>query len=200
MTTTLTSLPSASDVEKRKPLIKSGLRVAVIGKAGAGKTTASNWIGARYGHERLHFAAALKEHAAALWGEDVVHHNRGYLQQFGVAIRNIDPDTWVRILVSRINNYDESVPLVVDDCRFPNEVDALVENEFRFIRIEADEAVREDRLMRIGKLESHEQLHHESETAIDDYKAEITIRNDMGDWEAFQRLVFSAMGTLNGHD
>ncbi len=154
--------------------------IAFVGKAGAGKTTAAESLGWSAGpYRRLSFAKALKDMALQIWG-DGAHHNRSLLQRFGVAMRDLDQDVWVRIVVRAIElgrEQDSTTRFVVDDCRFPNEYHALRELGFVVVRITAPKFERVDRLMANGKLQDESQLDHISETAIDDYVPEYTIEN-----------------------
>lgn len=154
--------------------------VAITGKMGAGKTTVADYLSVTYDYNQLHFAAALKQTAAAIWGEEKVHHNRDLLQKFGVAVRDIDEDAWVNIVVRKIEEADwyGTFHHVVDDCRFPNEWEALANLDFRFIQVEADENERFSRLQRIHKIDDREQMTHISETAIEQFNPDYTITNN----------------------
>lgn len=148
--------------------------IAFIGKMGSGKTTAAQYLVRRYGYEAVHMAAPLKRIAAELWPEN--GDDRDRLQRLGIAVRRIDRDTWVDLAARTIDQLEG--PVVVDDCRFPNEYEALAERGFRFVEIICEETARVDRLMRIGRLQDHSQLRHESETALDDralYPVDATI-------------------------
>ncbi len=137
--------------------------VAFLGKAGAGKTTAAEFLVEHHGYTRLSFAALLKDISVQIWGEDA-RTDRDKLQKLGVAVREIDPDAWVGALGRSL---DRGGPIVVDDCRFPNEYWMLKVDGFVFIEVCANEALRVDRLQRNGKLQDISQLTHVSETALD---------------------------------
>lgn len=85
---------------------------------------------------------------------------RRILQQTGQAIRELDPDFWVRLALSTIGCV--FTPVVVTDVRYPNEADALRAEGFRLVRI-----------VRPGS----PWLDHESETALDDYPVDALIIN-----------------------
>ena len=143
--------------------------VGLAGKMGSGKSTVAQYLTDAYGYQRLHFAELLKVVAAQIWGQDAVHHNRDRLQQFGAAVREIDPDAWVNALLRDVAEAmsDSFQPIVIDDVRFPNEYFALSSSGFRFARVQAATETRVDRLMAIDKLGAREQLDHVSETALD---------------------------------
>lgn len=86
---------------------------------------------------------------------------RRILQNFGVGIRAIDEDFWLRTTLTRA--LDARNPAVITDVRFPNEADAIRENGGTLVRI-----------FRPG-LDSSDS--HASETALDDYEPDVTVMN-----------------------
>lgn len=173
MSTTTTSAPSVSDVQRLGTLPRYP-HVAFIGRAGSGKTTAADYLVAKYGYRRISFAALLKDVAVQLWG-DTARMDRDKLQKLGVAVRSIDPNTWVDAALRRVD--ESGVSVVIDDCRFPNEFGALQKRHFVFVRLEAPVDVRVHRLQVINKFQNHEQLEHISETALDGVAGDHVIEN-----------------------
>lgn len=149
--------------------------IAVIGKMGAGKTTCADILKDAYKYQRASFAARLKEVAVLIWGPDVLK-DRGKMQDLGLKVREIDENAWVGAVERQISEWVG--PVVIDDCRFPNEYWALKHRGFKFVRVWASEPIREDRLMKNGKLQSREQFNHISETAIDNIDADYDITNE----------------------
>lgn len=150
---------------------------AFIGKAGAGKTTASDMLVGYFHYTPFSFATPLKTIAGQLWGEKA-RKDRDKLQRLGVAVREIEQDTWVNLLLKDRENLVPDGPVVVDDCRFENEFTALGAAGFVFIRIEAPREQRIDRLRANGKLTDEAQLDHVSETALDHVTPDFVIWND----------------------
>lgn len=163
--------------------------IAFLGKAGSGKTEAADFA-AKLGYTKLSFATPLKDIASLIWGSDF---DRVRLQGLGVAVRGLDENAWVRLAVQRIEEQDG--PVVVDDCRFPNEYHVLAGMGFKFIRIEAPETTRVNRLQANGKWGGHDSLNHISETALDDTPAS-TLAND-GDLLDFYEKVGTVLERLN---
>lgn len=95
---------------------------------------------------------------------------RRLLQEYGVAIRALDADFWVRVVMEQTVLARLAV---VTDVRFPNEVDAIKARGGTIIRIE-----------RPG-LESTDE--HVSETALDDYVADLTVSNAGTAWDLIER-------------
>lgn len=169
MTTSTTSEPSTPVGPAR--LLPD---IAFTGKAGSGKTTAADWLVEQLGYRRVSFASVLKNVGAQIWGEGA-RTDRDKLQRLGVAVREIDPDAWVRAALRQINTIKE--PVVVDDLRFENELDALVEEGFVVVRVTAPRNLRLTRLRANGKLQDESQLEHVSETALDGVGVDYTITN-----------------------
>lgn len=157
--------------------------IALTGKMGAGKSTVADLM-APYGYVRLPLARPLREAAIRLYGPEA-ENDREILQKLGNAIRTIDEDTLVNALLRKINDDGalyQSVyrgRVVVDDCRFPNELWKLKSAGFMIGRVTADEALRIDRLQKNGKLTDPAQLQDATETALDDFEAvDFTIENN----------------------
>jgi dephospho-CoA kinase len=154
--------------------------IAFIGRAGSGKTTAAEHCVQQGGFQRLSFASALKQCAQRIWGPSAAT-DRDKLQRMGVAIREIDPDAWVNALLLSIKDFQttrlNTPQIVIDDCRFENEYWALKGLGFAFVRVEAPQEIRVDRLMKNGKLQDLSQLDHVSETEADKFDVDWTIGN-----------------------
>lgn len=159
--------------------------IAFTGKMGAGKTTAAELL-TELGYERLSFAAPLKSVARQLWGGDGA--KREYLQKLGVAVREIDRDTWVDLLLADAELLNDP-PYVVDDLRFPNEFYGLLGAGFTIIRVVAPLDQRIARLTANGRWTGHEAFEHESETALDHLTPDYIIDNDAGREELAAQLL-----------
>lgn len=86
---------------------------------------------------------------------------RRLLQHYGVAIRDLDEDFWVRSAMQQA----QAAPLaVLTDVRFPNEVAAVQSAGGVIVRV-----------TRPGLVSTDE---HVSETALDDYDADVTVSNE----------------------
>ena len=117
--------------------------IGMAGRAGAGKTTCADYLVSK-GFIKDAYAKTMKEAAAVLFGVpietllgDITVKSkidpfwgvsyRVLLQQFGTeACRNtFGPDFWVKVLWRR---YEGLVPnLVIEDVRFPNEAEAILQ-------------------------------------------------------------------------
>lgn len=171
--------------------------IALAGKAGAGKSTAADLL-VELGYEKRSFAAPLKDIAAKLWGPDA-GADRDKLQRLGVAVREIEEDTWANLLI-QTGAWDRMLlrqqtgvfapaPIVVDDLRFPNEYWALKAEGFVIVRLGADLNRRVDRLKANGKWQDERQLGHISETALDSVAYDYEIANDGNKDDLYDELV-----------
>lgn len=157
--------------------------IALMGKAGAGKDTVADLLRTRFrlGYQRVALADPLKDIASILWGPDA-RTDRAKLQGLGVAVREIEPDTWVDLMLRNIERLERDSlrqqRFVVTDCRFPNEFRTLKAAGFLMVRVHAARSTRIDRLTRNGKLQDEAQLDHPSETALDGFKSDWVLVND----------------------
>lgn len=87
---------------------------------------------------------------------------RRTLQRFGVGIREVMPDFWLRVVADRSTQIPG--PVVVTDVRFPNEAEWVEAAGGDLVRIERPGIDTSDT--------------HESETALDDRPATFTVVND----------------------
>lgn len=172
--------------------------IALAGKAGAGKSTAADLL-VELGYQKRSIAEPLKDIAAQLWGTEA-RTDRAKLQGLGVAVREIEQDTWIdllirngardRMLLRQQTGVFTPKPIVVDDLRFPNEYWALKAEGFVVVRVGAQMNRRVDRLKANGKWQDMDQLDHESEIALDyavtfDYE----IENDTAKEDLYDNLV-----------
>lgn len=165
--------------------------IGLIGKKRSGKDTFAH---ALPGYTRVAFADPLRQAALALdpivgrpalpghlapqvdirlsdvidtlgWekAKDCVPEVRRVLQRLGTeSIRAIDPDFWIRAGVQTIQATDG--PVVVTDVRYPNEADAIQALGGYLIRV-----------VRPGFTSEGDP--HPSESALDDYRVNLTIHN-----------------------
>lgn len=129
--------------------------IAFTGSAGAGKTTAAQHLVAAHGFTRVRFAGPLKAMLAALGltaaeidGDrkeipcDLLcgRTPRWAMQSLGTEWGRelIGSDLWTRAWRAALPPGD----VVVDDCRFPNEVDAIWAEDGTIVRVERPGAAK----------------------------------------------------------
>ncbi|WP_329105544.1 hypothetical protein OG792_32905 [Micromonospora sp. NBC_01699] len=161
--------------------------LGLVGRKRTGKDTVAARLVEAHGFVRYAFADELRRAALALnpiivpgntpWGSyrlsEIVTADgwekakedpevRRTLQNYGVAIRELDPDFWVRLVLREVN--DDPRPVVITDVRFPNEARAVEDVGGVLARV-----------VRPGLDESDI---HASETALTDYPTKFDLLND----------------------
>ncbi|HHV13986.1 MAG TPA: hypothetical protein GXX75_27340 [Clostridiales bacterium] len=102
-----------------------GVMVILSGKAGSGKDTCGEYL-VSLGFKRYAFADKLKEIARLMgWDGEKDERGRALLQELGMAGRKYDPDIWVKLVIEKMEK-EKPENIVITDCRFRNEFDALV--------------------------------------------------------------------------
>ena len=132
------------------------MRVAICGRMASGKSRLADELVGNHGFERVSLARAVK-----LMGQRVIEtmvedgllpadvlgtKQRRLLQTIGAVGREIDPRLWIRDTLTQTEAHER---VVIDDVRFPNEAEALVEAGFILIRLGFDdEQMQIERLRR----------------------------------------------------
>lgn len=118
------------------------LIIAFTGLAGAGKSTAAAYLVKHHRFERVRFAGPLKAMMAALGlSQEQIEGSekekpcallggktpRYAMQTIGTEWGRdlIDFDLWIRAWQAAVDAKRPEIPVVVDDCRFPNEAAAV---------------------------------------------------------------------------
>lgn len=164
--------------------------IAFTGKLKSGKSEAARTLYSR-GFTVVKFAGALKQMMTVLGLTDAEIEGvmkelpckvlcgkspRYAMQTIGTDWGRdmIGPDLWVNVWKHKVESYNGIIPVVNDDCRFPNEAEAIRSLGGIVVRIE-----------RAG-LDSIIKSSHPSEDM--DFKADMTIHND-GTLEEFRQKI-----------
>lgn len=144
-------------------------RVAFAGKMCSGKDTASDFLVRKYGFHQLSFADPIRDIARAVYGDRWKVDGREFMQEVGRLGRRLDPMLWVNRVVAMVIAYPE-VSYVINDVRFPNEVEALKRLNFLVIRINVSREKQIERLTaRDGKPPHESVLADSSEVSLDQF-------------------------------
>lgn len=168
--------------------------VGLIGKKRVGKDTFASVLVEEFGFARVAFADPLKEMALTIdpiihvgdgWDDEghlyllsdlVEAHGwehvkdeypeaRRFLQCLGDGVRQCDPEFWLNAgMDTARGKRAEARPVVITDVRYPNEADAIRDAGGILVRI-----------VRPGVDDGDT---HASETALDDYDADVIVEND----------------------
>lgn len=164
------------------------LRIALIGQAGAGKSTHAAHLRSRYKGDVLSFAGPLKKVTAEIFGERMndTQFARTANQEVGILARRLaGPTIWVEKLAEKISTNRNCF---IDDCRFHSEYIALRARGFIIIKLFANPDTLQERRPSMTR----EQWEHESERDImllhadayfsTDMASELETHNDILAW------------------
>lgn len=154
--------------------------ILVSGHAQNGKDTLAEAIKHEYEHhgasvKAVHFADLLKFICRTYfgWNGEKDAEGRRILQYVGTdLVRMRKPDYWVDFVGDFLELFGENLDyVIIPDCRFPNEVTKLAERGFDTVHVRVIRDNFDNRL-------TEEQKNHPSETALDNFPADIYIHNN----------------------
>ncbi|OIQ59804.1 dephospho-CoA kinase [Moorella thermoacetica] len=166
------------------------VRFLLMGKAGAGKDTAAEYLVRRYGFRRYAFADKLKEIARDLWPEEFASGRkpRRLLQELGTAARGVDPLVWVRYVFRRLEA-ENPARAVITDGRLLNEYRACREAGFLVIRVDCPDGARLARLAaRDGRPPYPEEASHATEHEFETLKPDFVLDNSGGTDDLYRQI------------
>jgi hypothetical protein len=179
--------PIAETFSEAKPRLPI---VALCGFAQAGKDTAALGLMEDLGWQRVAFADPLKAVARGLGqsGDKTTPEDRVFLQRLGQVMREeVAADVWLDAGLRAVDGYGPHVPgVVITDCRYPNEADAIRERGGMVVRIDRPGT---------GPANSHS-----SEHEMIDYRYDVTIQNDRDRVTLQSRLTGWVAQWLYGYD
>ena len=159
--------------------------IAISGKAFHGKSTVAE-MGAKFLRDNgksalvVNYGDLVKFFATKYFGWDGSKDESGrrLLQTIGTEIfRKEKPNYWVEFVAEALSIFDAHGDswdyVLVGDVRFPNEIEVLRDYGLNVIHL------RIERPGHTGNM-TEAQLHHISETALDEYAADYRICNDAG--------------------
>lgn len=150
--------------------------ILISGKAEAGKTTAANIIkyylcGIGKRAAIVPYGQYVKDTAKMIFGWDGQKDENGrqLLQWWGTdVVRKKNKNFWVNTVMRLAAVLDGEIDyLIIDDCRFPNEID-LWKDEYGYLTLRIERPGHDNAL-------NDKQRKHPSETALDDYEFDVTI-------------------------
>ena len=156
--------------------------ITFSGKAQHGKDTTAKYVKKTlesYGKKVviLHFADYLKYVCKEYfnWNGIKDEEGRTILQKVGTDLaRKNNPDIWVNVIKEFIYAFGTEFDyFLVPDCRFPNEINKLKEEYYPVHSVVVKREAFDNGLTELQKS-------HPSETALDDYKFDITLINQEG--------------------
>ena len=144
------------------------IKIAIVGVMCSGKSTLANKIIEYYKNnnniiiQKKAFADKVYDIAYNLF--NMKNKNRILLQQIGTKMREINKNVWIDYT---LNNLPDNV--IIEDCRYENELNELIENNFIIIKIIIPKNIQLKRLKKTypTNWKKHtNNLNHESETNL----------------------------------
>ena len=123
------------------------LKIAVTGKMCSGKTTLCNYlcqIEPRF--QIFSFGKKVKQVATDLFQMDPLVKDRSLLINLGTKMREIDSNVWINYVIEQTKDIKYCL---VDDLRYQNEYEALLQNGFQIIQLQVPDELQEQRIKEI---------------------------------------------------
>ena len=154
------------------------MKIALIGRMRSGKDTVGRYLVNRYGFTRYALGDGVRFLCKILYPDIVVQGKPRYLYQtVGQAMREIDPDVWIKYMSRNIER-DNLENIVVTDVRQPNEFDTLRQAGFYMVRVNARHLTRINRLGACGDAFTKAEMNHETESYVDSFAVDYELYND----------------------
>lgn len=148
------------------------IKFALIGKSGAGKSTAAEMIANRYRARRVSTGIICRQISSLLMGNE----DKASTQKIDDALIKIDKSIFLKAALRGVAE-DESI--CVDALRFKSDLELARERGFFVIRVTASDQLRSARLRARGQVfDMAVDGRHRSEIELDGSAADLEILND----------------------
>ena len=118
------------------------MKIAIIGKMCSGKSTIAKIIMDHdSSYQTFSFGGAVKKYAKEIF--NMQGKDRSLLINFANKMREIDKDVWVRPVIEESRMFENCI---VDDVRYQNELDALVNDNWIIIKLNISRELQEKRI------------------------------------------------------
>lgn len=155
------------------------MKVAICGKMCSGKSHLAKLIVNKYPEYKiLSYGQKVKDIASEMFG--MTTKDRSLLIQVASKLREIDPDVWSKYVLKQARDLDNCI---IDDLRFQNELDGLINNDsdWIFIKLNISKKLQESRIKNLycDDYKDHiDNANHESEKNELDFKNNKVIHID----------------------
>lgn len=147
------------------------IKIALIGKSGAGKSEISRYLAERHGFSVVRTGKICRQISMILFGND----EKSSTQCLDDALTAIDPSIFLQ---ASLRNADLKGHVVVDALRFAEDLRLVKSMGFLTLRVKADAQLRLQRLAARGQAFDLEvEGTHRSEIELDDFGADFEVRN-----------------------
>jgi dephospho-CoA kinase len=157
------------------------MKIGITGKMRSGKDTLAKYFIDNDEANQIAFGDGIKRVARAYFPQIVAKGKpRKLYQDIGQQFRQIDPDVWVKDLDRTMVNLMDlgETNFVISDVRQMNEYHYLKQMGFTIIKVEAEDEIRKERILRAGDVLNPEDFYHETEVAVDQIPYDYLISNN----------------------
>ena len=169
------------------------MKIAIIGKMCSGKSTIAQIIMDHdSSYKTFSFGGAVKKYAKEIF--NMQGKDRSLLINFANKMREIDKDVWVRPVIEESGLFENCI---VDDVRYQNELDALVNDNWIIIKLNISRELQEERIKNTypENYEDHlKNRDHFSEKNEFNFKSgypHLTINSDDYSKESLKKLIIN---------
>lgn len=169
------------------------MKIAVVGKQRSGKDTLAKYFIDNDRAMKLAFGDAIKLVSRMYFPEIVAKGKPRFLYQFiGQKFREVDPKVWVKSLDKTLTFLESEgfESFVVTDVRQQNEYDYLKSKGFTVIKVEAEDELRRERIIKSGDQFNPEDFYHETEIAVDSIPCDYLLTNNTTIEDFYEQIKF----------
>jgi len=119
------------------------MRIALFGPMCSGKSTIAKHLEKDKNFKIFNFAGKVKKYCKEIFNME--YKDRALLQDFANKCRDIKPTVWVDLVEKEIiKNKDSNI--VIDDLRYPNELEMLKRYNFTIVKLHISKSLQIERL------------------------------------------------------
>lgn len=123
------------------------MKIAITGKMCSGKSTLANYICSLDQRYQIYsFGKKVKDVAQDVFKMDPMKKDRTLLTSIGTKLREIDPDVWTKYIIHQTQGHSFCI---IDDLRYQNEYEYLIQNDFKIIQLNVSPELQEKRIKEI---------------------------------------------------
>ena len=141
------------------------MKIAIYGKMCYGKTTVANILKDYNNSFKIYsFGQKVKDIAVDLF--QMQNKDRTLLTSIGTKMREIDPDIWAKYVM---NSCKDNEFVLIDDLRYENEYEYLLQNGFKIIELTLSENIQKNRIMEVypdNYMDHFDNMEHISEKGL----------------------------------
>lgn len=147
------------------------VRIALIGKSGAGKSEVSRRLSEAHGFAIVKTGAICRTISRLLFGNE----DKSSTQRLDDVLTALDPSIFLK---ASLRDVELNQRLVVDSLRFADDANLVERLDFTTVRVVCDDDLRQARLAARGQqFDPERDGLHRSETELDTYDAQFEIAN-----------------------